>query len=91
MSSFAEHHAKDFWLAHQHPLSFATDDSGVFGTTLTREYELALQHCEFSRESLIDVARNAIQQSFAPAHVKQRVLDKIAVFESSFSAIVASS
>lgn len=81
MPNYAAHHAKDFWLEHRHPISLATDDSGVFSTTLSREYELAMEHCNFSEQDVLDVARAAARQSFAPPDVQADVLAQIDAFE----------
>ena len=56
-----------------------TDDPAYFGTTLTRELELAHQIHNLSLPQLAEMQRTAIDVSFAPADVKQRISRELAV------------
>ena len=52
-----------------------TDDPAMFGTSLTREYELAQSEFAFTDEHLRELARNSFEASFLPAEKKLRFLD----------------
>lgn len=51
-------------------LTLNTDDPAMFGTTLTREYELAQTEFAFSDDHLRELARNSFEASFLPAEKK---------------------
>ena len=54
-----------------------SDDPPMFGTTLNREYEIAADLLGLDRSGVADLARKAVQVSFAPDDVKARILDEI--------------
>jgi adenosine deaminase/aminodeoxyfutalosine deaminase len=56
-------------------LTLNTDDPAMFGTSLTREYELAQSEFAFTDEHLRELARNSFEASFLPAEQKLRFLD----------------
>jgi adenosine deaminase/aminodeoxyfutalosine deaminase len=45
-------------------LTLNTDDPAMFGTSLTREYELAQTEFGFTDEHLRELARNSFEASF---------------------------
>jgi adenosine deaminase/aminodeoxyfutalosine deaminase len=47
-----------------------TDDPAMFGTSLSREYQLAQQHFGFTDEHLRELARNSFEASFLPPEKK---------------------
>ena len=49
--SYREHHLVR-WAALGHPVIICTDDAGVFNTSLSQEYQLAIQHCGFTLDGL---------------------------------------
>ena len=51
-----------------------TDDPGLFGTTLAREYQLAQETFGFTDEHLRELARNSFEASFLPAEKKLELL-----------------
>ncbi|GAB2690489.1 adenosine deaminase [Thalassiella azotivora] len=59
------------------PVSLASDDPGMFDTTLNREYELAHTVFGLSTGELADLARAAVEHSFAPEETRRRVLAEI--------------
>jgi adenosine deaminase/aminodeoxyfutalosine deaminase len=56
-------------------LTLNTDDPAMFGTTLTREYELAQTEFAFSDDHLRELARNSFEASFLPAEKKLAFLN----------------
>jgi adenosine deaminase len=59
------------------PVSFATDNRLVSGTTLTREYELAHEHLGFSAGELARVARTGFEHAFLPLDRKRELLERV--------------
>jgi len=51
-----------------------TDDPALFGTSLTREYQLAQDTFGFTDEHLRELARNSFEASFLPAEKKIELL-----------------
>jgi aminodeoxyfutalosine deaminase len=54
-----------------------SDDPPMFGTTLNREYEIAADLLDLDESGVADLARTAVQVSFAPDDVKARILAEI--------------
>jgi adenosine deaminase/aminodeoxyfutalosine deaminase len=70
---------------HEHPvrryfdqglmITLNSDDPAMFGTSLTREYELAQSEFGFTEEHLRELARNSFEASFLPADKKVEFLN----------------
>jgi adenosine deaminase/aminodeoxyfutalosine deaminase len=56
-------------------LTLNSDDPAMFGTSLTREYELAQSEFAFTDEHLRELARNSFEASFLPAEKKVAFLN----------------
>ncbi len=56
-----------------------SDDPPMFGTTLNREYEIAADLLDLDPAGVADLARTAVEVSFAPDDVKRRILEEIDV------------
>ncbi len=56
-------------------ITLNTDDPAMFGTSLTREYQLAQQAFAFTDEHLRELARNSFEASFLPAERKLQFLN----------------
>jgi aminodeoxyfutalosine deaminase len=54
-----------------------SDDPPMFGTTLNREYAVAAGLLDLDAAGVAELARTAVQVSFAPAEVRRRVLEEI--------------
>ena len=71
--SIAEHPAKNYF-EQGIMITLNTDDPGLFGTTLAREYQLAQETYGFTDEHLRELARNSFEASFLPAEKKLELL-----------------
>ena len=54
-------------------LTLTTDDPSIFGTTLSKEYALAVEHFQLSEESLKAMVMTAVQSSFLPNREKNEL------------------
>ncbi|KAB2601016.1 adenosine deaminase-like protein [Pyrus ussuriensis x Pyrus communis] len=66
------HHFADLYNA-KHPLVICTDDSGVFSTSLSNEYNLAAAAFGLGKRELFQLARNSIDFVFADDGVKREL------------------
>lgn len=71
--SIAEHPAKNYF-DQGLMITLNTDDPALFGTTLSREYQLAQETFGFTDEHLRELARNSFEASFLPAEKKLELL-----------------
>ena len=71
--SAAEHPTKNYF-DHGVMITLNTDDPALFGTTLSREYQLAQETFGFTDEHLRELARNSFEASFLPAEKKLELL-----------------
>lgn len=58
-------------------VSLATDDAGMFATTLNREYELLASIAEVSPADIVRIVQDGVAVSLAPDRVKAALLDQI--------------
>jgi adenosine deaminase/aminodeoxyfutalosine deaminase len=70
----SEHPAKSYF-DHGVMITLNSDDPGMFGTTLAREYQIAQQTFGFTDEHLRELARNSFEASFLPAEKKLEFLN----------------
>ncbi|KAH7569538.1 hypothetical protein JRO89_XS06G0181300 [Xanthoceras sorbifolium] len=89
ISSIDIHHFDVFPVTHyvgdaanlyraKHPLVLCTDDSGVFSTTLSKEYDLAASTFDLGKWEMFQLAKTAVEFIFADDGVKQ---DLEAIFD----------
>ncbi|HUA16357.1 MAG TPA: adenosine deaminase [Verrucomicrobiae bacterium] len=71
--AIAEHPAKSYF-EQGVMITLNTDDPALFGTTLSREYQLAQENFGFTDEHLRELARNSFEASFLPAEKKLELL-----------------
>jgi aminodeoxyfutalosine deaminase len=69
----AEHPTKNYF-DQGVMITLNTDDPALFGTTLSREYQLAQETFGFTDEHLRELARNSFEASFLPAEKKVEFL-----------------
>lgn len=62
----AHHFARHY--AQEHPVALCTDDTAVFGSSLSQEYAIAMQAFSLSRDETRRIARDALQASFLDRH-----------------------
>lgn len=72
-AAIAEHPAKSYF-DQGVMVTLNTDDPGLFGTSLAREYQLAQDTFGFTDEHLRELARNSFEASFLPAEKKLELL-----------------
>jgi len=71
------------------PVCLNTDDRGMWDSNLTDEYYTAVTTFHLSWSELVEMGRNSLAYSFAPADVKRRLLAdyeaRVAAFEARYS------
>jgi aminodeoxyfutalosine deaminase len=72
--AIAEHPAKSYF-DQGLMITLNSDDPAMFGTTLSREYQLAQETFSFTDEHLRELARNSFEASFLPAEKKLEFLN----------------
>lgn len=70
ISSLDVHHFADLYKAN-HPLVICTDDSGVFSTSVSKEYSLAASAFGLGKKEIFQLARDAIEFIFADDEIKK--------------------
>ncbi|MEW5303563.1 MAG: hypothetical protein WDW36_006243 [Sanguina aurantia] len=72
--TYTDHHFGTFH-AHtrRHPLVLCTDDSGVFGTTLSQEYAIAAQAFGLTEADILQLALSAVDYTFLQEAEKQEL------------------
>ena len=70
-----EDHPLRQYFDHGLMVTLNTDDPAMFGTSLSREYQLAQKSFGFTDEHLREIARNSFEASFLPAEKKLDILN----------------
>ena len=73
VKDYDSHHFH-FWNEKNHPLVVCTDDKGVFGTSLNKEYKLMHDELGISIEKLRELSKNAVDYSFFSQSEKEKIL-----------------
>ncbi|SDS60080.1 adenosine deaminase [Microlunatus soli] len=68
------------------PVTINSDDPPMFGTSLNQEYEVAAVLLDLDAHGVADLARAAVDQSFAPADSKTRIRAEIDTYEAGHAA-----
>ncbi|XP_004293272.1 PREDICTED: adenosine deaminase-like protein isoform X1 [Fragaria vesca subsp. vesca] len=74
------HHFADLY-SKKHPLVLCTDDSGVFATSLSNEYNLAASAFGLGRREIFELTRNAVEFVFADDGVKRELTELFRIAE----------
>ncbi|XP_017788379.1 PREDICTED: adenosine deaminase-like protein [Habropoda laboriosa] len=77
--AYESHHFKYLHEAG-HPVCLATDDKGVFHTSLSQEYEIVSSTFGLGYEELVKLCQSSVQYAFATSEEKQAMLSKIENF-----------
>ena len=88
VASLAEHPIVAFWDAGV-VVTVNSDDPPMFGTTLNAEYEIAADLLGLDERGVADLAVAAVDASFAPARVKERLRTDIEDWTATASATEA--
>ncbi|XP_031398965.1 adenosine deaminase-like protein [Punica granatum] len=72
ISSVDVHHFADLY-KEKHPLVLCTDDSGVFSTSLSKEYSLAASSFGIGKEEMLRLAKSAVEFIFSGEEVKREL------------------
>jgi len=83
LNCHSEHPTVKQWLDSGYPFSINTDDTGVFGTSLSREYALVCEAFHFGNETVSQIAMDAVDQIF-DAQIKDQLKDIFAEHIQSF-------
>ncbi|PIA50659.1 hypothetical protein AQUCO_01200106v1 [Aquilegia coerulea] len=70
VTSINNHHFADLY-ASKHPIVLCTDDTGIFSTSLSREYRLAASAFGLGEMELFQLGKNSIEYVFADEVVKK--------------------
>lgn len=60
------------------PVALSTDDRGMWDSTMTDEFYVAVTEFDLSWEEVVSLSRNSLQYAFVAADVKQDLLDDFA-------------
>jgi aminodeoxyfutalosine deaminase len=63
-----------------------SDDPPMFGTTLNREYQIAASLLDLDEAGIVSLAKAAVDASFAPGDLKQRLRGEIDAYAAQASA-----
>jgi len=74
-----DHHFLPLYKAG-HAVVLCTDDSGVFSTSLSREYAIAAGTFHLSQQQLLQLVMRSIDYTFLPDHSKDMLRQKVATF-----------
>lgn len=84
ISSIDVHHFADLYNV-KHPLTLCTDDTGVFSTTLSKEYAMAATAFGLGKKDLFQLARNSIEFSFVEEYAMRELRELFDLAEEALS------
>lgn len=58
-----------------------TDDVGIFESSLSNEYALAMEHFELTKQDAMELSRNAVKCIFAGPSEKDRMNDLLDAYQ----------
>ncbi|XP_030752689.1 adenosine deaminase-like protein [Sitophilus oryzae] len=78
--SHREHHVQE-WMKNDLPYCLATDDKGVFNTTLSKEFLHLQESFNLNKKDLWKISDNAINYSFALSEEKEMLHEKLKLWK----------
>ena len=82
-SWFAIPHSSNVWHSlKNHPIIFCTDNTTLYDTVLSKEYQIAMEHFHLSRDQMIQLCRDSIDYTFASEKCKGKLRE---IFEAKVS------
>ena len=73
LQGLAQHGNLRQWLDRKHPITIATDDPGVFGTTLTKEWWLVARTFDLPKEHFDNLASQSLEYAFCDEATKDAI------------------
>ncbi|XP_067144571.1 adenosine deaminase-like protein A isoform X2 [Centruroides vittatus] len=70
VKSYEDHHFK-LWFEKNHPCIICTDDKGIFGTSLSREYYITAEKFSLSEDDVWNLSYHSIDYIFADFDMKE--------------------
>ncbi|GAO52288.1 Metallo-dependent hydrolase [Saitoella complicata NRRL Y-17804] len=77
VASYAQHHFIDHYRAGRNPIVLCTDDSGVFGTCLSREYAIAMGTFGLSECDVLEMAKGSLEAAFLSEQEKEALKTRV--------------
>ncbi|XP_021766909.1 adenosine deaminase-like protein isoform X1 [Chenopodium quinoa] len=84
ISSIDVHHFADLYNTN-HPLILCTDDTGVFSTSLSKEYAIAATAFGLGKKEMFQLARTAVEYSFVEEQVASKLKDLFDLLDKSLA------
>ena len=72
-SDYAKHHLFWWHCEQKHPCVLATDDKGIFATSLSKEYKIAADEMKLTQKQLFDWSKESIDYIFADDQTKLKL------------------
>jgi len=84
---FAIPHSENVWHSlRNHPIIFCTDNTTLNNTTLSKEYLIAMEHFQLSRDEMIRRTRSSIDYAFASDKCKNKLRE---IFEAKIACLAS--
>ncbi|XP_011494029.1 PREDICTED: adenosine deaminase-like protein [Ceratosolen solmsi marchali] len=80
VANYSSHHFK-YLYESKHPVCICTDDKGVFDTTLSKEFTLAVEHFNLNKSHLVNLMKSTVNYAFASDIEKNKMIEIIDNFK----------
>lgn len=75
--SYADHHFLQHHKLNEHPVVLCTDDTAVFGTTLSKEYAIAMDAFGLRRDHVRQLVLDSVQSTFLTPQEKEHLHQRV--------------